>query len=307
MLEPLQPSAYGMSTTWRLCFTVPQAAADRLADGLTVLEDLVFDRSAVPNDSLDLAHADPNAPIACLLYAQDEVRLRKNQALVKIIAELACFDLPEMAIERVPEADWVRLAQENLPPVIVKPFYIRGSHSPPAPEGLHDLLVDAGLAFGTGHHETTRGCLQLYAQLLVERQPARVLDMGCGSGILAMAAARTSKAEIIGVECHVDSVQVAKENALLNGVADRLTLLEGDRPDLAGGGYDLIFANILARPLIDLAAGFGQIAAPRANLLLAGLLVGQEADVLSAYAVAGWTQVGGFHDGQWAILRMQKL
>lgn len=182
---------------------------------------------------------------------------------------------------------------------------MRGSHSPPAPEGLHDLLVDAGLAFGTGHHETTRGCLQLYAEVLKQRTPSRVLDMGCGSGVLAMAAAKTSAAEIIGIELDADSVDVAKENAALNGVVDRLTLIEGGVPDLAGGGYDLIFANILAGPLISLAEGFSKVAAPKTDLLLAGLLVEQEADVLAAYQAAGWTRVGGFHDGQWALLRMQ--
>ncbi len=293
-------------TTWRLQFTVPQSAADQLADGLTVIDDLVFDRMAAPDGGVGLARQDPAFPTDCVLYAQDEAKLRQAQALVEIIADLAGFDAPHMGTEQMPEADWVRLTQESLPPVIVGPFYMRGSHSPPAPEGLHDLLVDAGLAFGTGHHETTRGCLQLYAEVLAERQPGRVLDMGCGSGVLAMAAAKTSPAEIIGIELDADSVAVAKDNAALNGVADRLTLIEGSVPDLVGGDYDLIFANILAGPLISLAQGFSHIALPKADLLLAGLLVEQEADVLAAYATAGWTQVGGFHDGQWALLRMQK-
>ena len=292
--------------TFALRFTVPQAAANQLASGLSVLDDLVFDRAASPAGGLGLAREDPAYPIACTLYVEDTAAAQTAQALIEVIADLAGFDVPQIEVEGIAEQDWVKITQDSLPPVTVGPFYLRGSHSPPAPEGIHDLVIDAGLAFGTGHHETTRGCLALYADMLMDHRLQRVLDMGCGSGVLAMAAAKTSQAEIIGIELDPDSLTVAQDNAHINGVSDRLRLIEGGTPDLGGGTYDLIFANILAGPLTELAPGLTKVADPEAHLLLAGLLIEQEMEVLSAYEAQGWAQVGGFHNGQWALLWLQK-
>ena len=288
-----------------------------------MLDDLVFDRAAGPTDGLvdrDVDHGvdhnvdpgpggtcvNPQRPTECLIYLKDAQSAPPTKALMGIIADLAGFDMPEMRQEVLGPQDWEALTQNNLPPVEVGGFYLRGSHSPAAPEGQVDLCIDAGLAFGTGHHETTRGCLALFAQVMEARAPTRVLDMGCGSGVLAMAAAKVSDAQIVGIEMDADSLEVAVTNAALNGVADRLRLILGDRPDLGGGGYDLIFANILAGPLIALAPGFTQVACQGADLLLAGFLTEQESDMLTAYHDQGWTRVGGFHDGQWALLWLKK-
>ena len=293
--------------TIRLEFFVPQAAADRLADGLSVLDDLVFDRAAAPDGGVDLASQDPSYPIQFRLYSQSQDKLDRAAALIEIIADLTGFTVPQMHSEKIAAQDWVRLTQDNLPPVHVGPFYIRGSHSPTAPEGMHDLLIDAGLAFGTGHHETTRGCLRLLCDILSVRTPRRVLDMGCGSGVLAMAAAKATPAHIIGIELDADSLDVARKNAQINGVFEHIELYHSDLPGVGGGDYDLIFANILAHPLIALAPGLTEVAQPRAHLVLAGLLIEQEAKVLTAYRNQNWQHVGGFHDGQWAMLLIEKL
>ena len=224
------------------------------------------------------------------------------KTMIEIIADLAGFESPDVQVEDVAEQDWVKITQESLPPVQVGRFYLRGSHSPAAPAGAHDLLIDAGLAFGTGHHETTRGCLTLYEEVLAERKPRRILDMGCGTGVLAMAAAKVGAEAIVGIELDEDSVAVAQTNAEINGVADKVRFLHGGEPDLGGDGYDLIFANILAGPLISLSPGLTEVSAETADLLLAGLLIEQEDDVMNAYEVLGWTRRGGFHDGQWSLL-----
>ena len=292
--------------TLKVTFTVPQFAADALANGLSVIDDLIFDRAASPSGGIGLTREDPNFPIACILFMANQDRVRQAQAMIEIVADLAGFDAPNLRVEEIAEQDWVKITQEGLPPVQVGPFYLRGSHSPAASAGMHDLLIDAGLAFGTGHHETTRGCLALYDQVLKVRQARRVLDMGCGTGVLAMAAAKVGVQDVVGIELDADSVEVAKENVALNGVADPLTLIAGGTPDLGGGAYDLIFANILAGPLISLAPGLTSVASSPCDLLLAGLLVEQEGDVLQAYLNQGWTRQGGFHDGQWSLLWMTK-
>ena len=296
--------------TLKIRFQVPQAAADQLAAGLTVIEDLVFDRTAPAAEAFATDQgrdrADPTLPIDCALYVADASAARHATALIEAIAELAGFDPPAISTDAIPAQDWVQLTQDNLPPVVVGRFCLRGSHSPPTRD-LVDLQIDAGLAFGTGHHETTRGCLHFYDALLTEGMtPQRVLDMGCGSGVLAMAAAKTSTAQIVGIEQDGDSLAVAEANLAVNALAGRVRYILGAHPDLGGGDYDLIFANILAGPLIDLAPGLSQVATPTAHLLLAGLLLEQESAVLSTYTALGWHLRQRTHDGQWSLLWLQR-
>ena len=290
--------------TYSLTFTLPQVYADIVAQGLSVLDDLVFDRAAAPDGGVGLRREDPRFPTRCVLFAEDESKARKAKAMVEVIAELGDWPVPTMDVQAVAEADWVALTQHHLPPVIVGPFYLRGSHSPPAPAGFHDLLIEAGLAFGTGHHETTRGCLTFLAQVLERWLPHRALDMGCGSAVLAMAAVKAGVREAVGIELDGDSVAVARENTKLNDV--QMRVYAGDTPDLGGGTYDLIFANILAGPLIHLAPGLTRVAEQGADLLLAGMLVAQEAEVMAAYAGEGWALRRKFHEGQWSLLNLYK-
>ncbi|MGB0718416.1 MAG: 50S ribosomal protein L11 methyltransferase [Alphaproteobacteria bacterium] len=293
--------------TLKLSFSVPQFAAEKLAAGLDVIEDLVFDRSADSSGGLGLKRSDPTFPIRCNLYVDNTSAAQYAVALISVISDLAAFEMPKVTEEPVEPQDWVKITQDNLPPVEVGRFYIRGGHSTAPTDEKVDLLIEAGLAFGTGHHETTRGCLSFYDKMLsMGLAPVKVLDMGCGSGVLAMAAAKTSKAQVVGIELDQDSLKVAQDNLLVNNLCGRVEYILGATPDLGFENYDLIFANILADPLIKLAPQLTHVANSKSNLLLAGLLVEQEVDVLNAYVKLGWKRLEGYHDGQWSIQWLTK-
>jgi len=190
--------------------------------------------------------------------------------------------------EELPDTDWVAENQRSFRPFAVGPFWVHPSHAADGlPAGLLPLRIDAGLAFGTGTHATTRGCLELLATL-DPRDTVKAVDVGCGSGILAIAMAKLWKRPVVGSDSDAEAVAVAQENALLNGVGDlcRFVHAAGLRaPELeAGAPYDLIVANILAGPLIDLSESFAAAVRPGGRVLLSGLLVEQAAHILSVYA-----------------------
>ena len=194
--------------------------------------------------------------------------------------------------EDLPDKDWVAENQRSFRPFTVGPFWVHPSHvTDGMPPGLLPLRIDAGLAFGTGTHATTRGCLTMLAAL-DRAETANAVDVGCGSGILAIAMAKLWRRPVIGGDNDAEAVDVARENAELNGVGElcRFVTAEGlDAPQLvARVPYDLIVANILAGPLIDLSKSFAAAVRPGGRVLLSGLLVEQAADVLAAYARCGF-------------------
>lgn len=170
-------------------------------------------------------------------------------------------------------------------------FAVRGTHLPPHDTpGRITLLLDAGLAFGSGEHGSTRGCL-LALERVAYRQPRRILDLGTGSGILAVAAARLLRRKVLASDIEPWSVRVARDNAALNGAAHlvRPILADGwrDVRVRAGGPYDLVFANILARPLCLMARDLAAHLAPGGTAILAGLLTTQAHAVLAAHRWQG--------------------
>ena len=199
---------------------------------------------------------------------------------------------PAWDIEVLPDTDWVAENQRSFQPFRVGRFWVHPSHATePVPDDAIALRIDAGLAFGTGTHATTRGCLEAIGAL----DPAAIanpVDVGTGSGILAIAMALAWRRPILGGDNDPDSITVARENAQLNGVADLCAfhLSEGlAAPPLASRApYDLIVANILAGPLVGLAPDFARAAAARATLILSGLLVEQADEVLAAYRAQGF-------------------
>ena len=207
--------------------------------------------------------------------------------------DAALAGAPPWTWEELPDTDWVAENQRSFRPFAVGPFWVHPSHiSEGRPEGLLPLRIDAGMAFGTGTHATTRGCLELLATL----DPAETRnagDVGCGSGILAIAMAKLWQREVPGGDNDPEAVDVARENAELNGVATLcrfVTSVGLKAPELAGlAPYDLIVANILAGPLVDLAEAFGAATRPGGRVLLSGLLVEQAAFVLTAYRLHGFT------------------
>ncbi|HLB81034.1 MAG TPA: 50S ribosomal protein L11 methyltransferase, partial [Dongiaceae bacterium] len=191
-------------------------------------------------------------------------------------------------VARLPHRDWVAVSQRGLKPVRAGRFYVHGSHvGGPPPRGCIALEIDPGLAFGTGHHESTRGCLLALDRLARTRRIARPLDLGCGSGILALAMARLWRAPVLAVDGDARAVTVTRENARANGVADLVRAVKGSGYAAAAvrrrGPFDLIVANILAKPLCRLAPGTARHLAAGGVAVLSGLLVEHEDAVLAAH------------------------
>ena len=189
--------------------------------------------------------------------------------------------------EDLPDRDWVAENQRSFQPFAVGPFWVHPSHDAAGmPAGLLPLRIDAGLAFGTGTHATTSGCLKMLATL-DRAETGNAIDVGCGSGILAIAMAKLWQRSVIGGDNDVEAVEVARENADLNGVTElcRFVHAIGLRNDelQARLPYDLVVSNILAGPLIELADSFSAAVRPGGRALLSGLLVEQAEDILAVY------------------------
>ena len=233
------------------------------------------------------------------------------QALGRLLG-VSAAKLPK-AVKLAAE-DWVTLSQQGLEPVRAGRFYVHtASDGPDDTPGVVSFRIDAGQAFGTGHHATTAGCLAALDALRVTgRRFGTIADIGTGTGLLAFAALHLwPRATAIASDIDPVSVRVSAENAAENGVAlgrrrGELALVVADgtgHPAIAGRApYDLIVANILAGPLIALAPALAQIAAPGGTLILAGLLSKQRAAVVRAYRRSGWQLVNNGGDAEWPAL-----
>jgi ribosomal protein L11 methyltransferase len=218
--------------------------------------------------------------------APNEAALR---ALVREVAGGAAA--AALSLAPVEDADWVAQSLAGLKPVRAGRFVLHGAHDrarvPPNAVGIE---IEAALAFGTGHHGTTRGCLMALDELLKRRRSRRVLDLGTGSGVLAIAAARTLHTKIVASDIDRVAVASARGNARLNR-GGAITFLRADdtrtRTIAASAPYDLIFANILLGPLIRLAVPVRKLTAPRARVVLSGLLPAHANAVLSIYRAQG--------------------
>lgn len=218
----------------------------------------------------------------------------KDNELIASLALAAMVTGVTVAAARTPtHADgWLERTRAAFPQQWVgRRFVIRGTHLTGAPPpGRIVLTLDAGVAFGSGEHNSTRGCLMAF-ETVARRKPQRILDLGTGSGILAMAAAKILRRPVLATDIEPWSIRVTRENTVLNGVQTRVRpiLADGWRDPrvLAGGPYDLVFGNILARPLRAMARDLAQNLAPGGTAILAGLLHSQARDVLAAHRRQG--------------------
>jgi len=204
------------------------------------------------------------------------------------LAERAGLARIDISVLPVAATDWLARTAESFPARPIGRFWVHGSHiEGPAPEGTLPIELDAGLAFGSGEHASTEGCLLALERLARRRRFRRILDLGCGSGILAIAAARLWTARVIAADIDPVAVEVARANAERNGVGHRIRALASDgygNPLVrAGGPYQLIVANILADPLCALARATARHLAPGGALVLSGLLDRQAPRVLEAH------------------------
>lgn len=210
------------------------------------------------------------------------------------IAPIIGKSLPPFIIEDVPDLNWVAISQAALPPVTAGRFVIHGSHDRGrVARGPSTILIDAGEAFGTAHHATTLGCLLAIDRLTRSEAFDTVLDLGCGSGVLAIAVAKVLPgADIIATDMDAQSVMVAAENMRLNGVANRISTAVAagvNHPWLRQSPpFGLVIANILAGPLIKLAPSLARTVARGGTLLLSGILIPQAPQVIAAYLASGF-------------------
>lgn len=221
--------------------------------------------------------------------------------------------LPPFVSGDVPDLNWVALSQEALPPVRAGRFIVHGSHDiHRVPHSPNAILIDAGEAFGTAHHQTTLGCLLAIDRLTRTEEFASVLDIGTGSGVLAIALARVlpHAQEIIATDLDAQSVIVAATNMRINGMAQRIAVTRADGVRHAwlrqSKPFDLVIANILAGPLIRLAPDLARTVRRAGTLVLSGLLIHQASQVIAAYRAAGFHLISHDRISGWSTLILRR-
>lgn len=269
---------------------------------------------ALSSDIAALFELTPPAPQAVLIvedpFGPDAIveALYGEPADAALLSRLTGHDV---FVAPLPDQDWIKQSQEGLPPVRAGRFFVYGAHDAGAvPAGVIPIRIEAGLAFGTGHHETTALCLEALSRLAKRRRFARVLDLGCGTGVLAIAAARLWRQPVLATDIDPIAVGVARDNSRANLVAPLIRAAVGDgltHPAIASRApFDLILANILAVPLTLLAPSLSAAVAPRGFAVLSGLLRNQENLVLSFYRAQGLNLRETLRDGPWSALVLER-
>lgn len=237
----------------------------------------------------------------------DEARLQDALALAALVS-----GMPATLGREATEAEgWLRRTWEAFPEQRVgRRFTLRGTHQAAgAAPGRIVITLDAGLAFGSGEHGSTRGCLRAL-EVVARRRPRRILDLGTGSGILAIAAARLLRRPVLATDIEPWSIRVAGQNATLNGVGKLVRPVLGNgwhgRAVKSAKSYDLVLANILARPLCQMARGLAHRLAPGGTAILAGLLANQARMVLAAHRRQGLRLEASWREGNWVTLVVRK-
>ena len=280
--------------TWSLTAELP---ADE-ADASTAI---LFERGAAGVEEREGSLApmpgerQPGAGRVILIgFFADEAAAREAAAALGAPADVA----------EIPDRDWGEEWKKGLGPLSVGRLFLRPSWIDAAPPpGSAEVVLDPGMAFGTGTHATTSLCLAAIDAFLARRPGASVLDVGTGSGLLAIAARKLGAGRVAANDNDPVAVAVAAENAERNGAALELT---GDPPSAIPGSFDLVVANILANVLVELAPDLARRAAPGAEVVLAGVLVPQEEEVARAFLACGLEPLPGERRGEWSLLRFQR-
>lgn len=298
-------------TSWKIVLPCTRAEAEAMKEDITPIA--LLD----PLPVLMTREPDPKRPDDWLLEAYfdeepDAFTVDSLRALVPSAAGAA------MRIEEVPDEDWVTRSQEGLEPIRAGRFFVHTpAHKAGAPAGAVSFEIDAGRAFGTGHHETTTGCLLALDRLKREGAGySNLADLGTGTGLLAFAAMRLwPAARAVASDMDPVAIEVARENAALNGIPlgrarGRLELVAAPGLDhlrlKARAPYDLVLANILAGPLIELAPAIARALAPGGTLVLAGILDHQAERVLAAYRRERLLPLFAVRRGEWPTLVLRK-
>jgi ribosomal protein L11 methyltransferase len=288
------------SGLWQLRFPIP--------------EDAVEDVLAVVDEEAEsfATYEDEDGGWRCEIITRKKPQRRRwHEALAEALGD-AAPPRDGIAIEPLAEQDWLEATKRSFPPIAAGRFWVYGSHVEEAPpEDAVPLLIDAATAFGSGEHGSTLGCLQAIDRLARRRRFRRVLDMGCGSAILAIAALHCwTTARALACDLDPAAVQAAEANARANAVADRLRTAVADgfrRPELQREDrFDLILANILAGTLSEMAPDLARALAPGGHAVLAGLLNVQAQQVLAAHRRQGLVPVEALDIGPWTTLVLKQ-
>lgn len=224
----------------------------------------------------------------------------------------AAFSLTPFLVSEVPEVDWVAKVRRDLAPVEAGRYFVHGSHDADrVPEGRTALLIEAAMAFGTGHHGTTLGCLRALDRLAgAGVRPSGVADIGCGTAVLAMAAARTWDCPVIASDIDRVAVEVAKANVVANGLEGWVDCVEAsgfNHPDLAvRAPFGLVFANILKGPLIELAPAVARHTKAEGFVILSGILNEQADEVAAVYSRSGFNPISREEIVDWTTLTLRR-
>ena len=288
---------------FRLHVTAERPAAHRIHDELERLfEDDGFALAIVEVDEARDLHE-------VSLYVGGEDRSRGEAALRRVAAKIE----PALQIETetLPDIDWVARSLEGLKPVRAGRFFVHGAHDRRLkPESGIAIEIEAGLAFGSGHHGTTSGCLEMIERVTRCERPRNALDLGTGSGVLAIALALMARIPVLATDIDPVARRVALGNARLNRAAAFVSTATAPgfhhQVFAAWRPFDLIVANILARPLMRLAPAMARNLAPGGSLVLSGILDGQRSQVLAAYVGQRFRHVSTLHREGWTTLHLKR-
>jgi ribosomal protein L11 methyltransferase len=291
-----------MSQT-RLHVTAARDVAERICTEL----ELAFEDDGFPLAVIEVDEAHRLHEVSLYVGADDIARVEKRMRRIA-----AALD-PSLIVEAetLPDIDWVARSLEGLKPVRAGRFFVHGSHDRRLrPASGISIEIEAGLAFGSGHHGTTAGCLEMIERVVRRKRPLSALDLGTGSGVLAIALARMARVQVLATDIDPVATRVARANVRLNRASAYVATVTAPgfhhRVFAAWRPFDLIVANILARPLMRLAPDMARNLTPGGSLVLSGILDGQRDQVLAAYVGQRFRHVATLHREGWSTLHLER-
>jgi ribosomal protein L11 methyltransferase len=295
---PGSPNPFAQSEQyWRVVFTIEAAAAGTAEEAFN---DMALAVSGFETD-------EANHIWTFELLCGDAPDMDDVKRRLMLLSSLHGVAMPEAQLHKLAQQDWLASVARDFPPLAIGRFYVHGSHVKEAPPaGSIAIQVEAGAAFGSGEHGTTRCCLEALDDLAKRRAFSNILDMGCGSGILAIAAAKLWNGKVLAVDIDPVAVRVTQDNLAINRVVQQVTAAVSDGYDSDRikrcDRFDLIISNILARPLMAFAPDLAFNLAPGGVAVLSGLLTSQEKMVLSAHRAQGLRLHKRFVHKEWCTL-----
>ena len=246
------------------------------------------------------------------VYVPKEVPRGELEKKLQSTESYAGLFLLVKTIRPVAARDWVAEYQKDMRPIKVGSYYISGSHvSDPTPLGCVSVKIDAGLAFGTGSHETTQSCLEAMEEICGDQLPVNTLDLGTGSGILAIALAKRHKVPVFASDQDHVAIRVAQENAALNGVGKYIKFFKSDgfqNPELLSNApFELIIANIVSKPLISLAEDIANATSTNGKVVLSGILVSQAEVVIDTFRDRGLVLMKKITKADWETVVLKRV